>query len=123
MGEDRHMRVLVALTSAFLLLGPGVAYARGVPDPGIAMNLSDPRITESSGLAVSPRHPGILYTHNDSGGSNVIYAIGPDGRTRASLTLSGARNRDWEAISIGRDGAGSAIFVADIGDNARSEEG
>jgi hypothetical protein len=112
------MRLLMVLTSAFLLLGPGVAYARAVPDPGIAFTFSDGRITESSGLAVSTRHPGIVYTHNDSDGSAVIYAVGPDGRTKARLTLSRAHNRDWEGIAVGRDQTGSAIFVADIGDNA-----
>ncbi|GAA2083108.1 hypothetical protein [Actinomadura alba] len=112
------MRVLVALIGAFSLLGAGAAYARVVPDPGIAFTISDSRVTESSGLALSTRHPGVVYTHNDSGGSAAIYAIGPDGRTRATLTVSRAYNRDWEGIAVGRDQAGPAIFVGDIGDNA-----
>jgi hypothetical protein len=113
------MRVLVLLIAAFPLLGTSVAYARTAPDPGVAFTVSDRRISESSGLAVSTRHPGIVYTHNDSGGSPTIYALGPDGRTRATYTLAGARARDWEAIAVGRDEAGGpALFVADIGDNA-----
>lgn len=83
-----------------------------------AFTIRDRRITESSGLAASARHPGIVYTHNDSGGVPQIFALGPDGRVRAVLTVGGASARDWEAIAVGRDGRGRpAIFVADIGDN------
>jgi hypothetical protein len=75
---------------------------------------ADRRITESSGLAVSALHDGVVYTHNDSGGGPVLYAIGPDGRTRAALTLRGAKARDWEALAPGGDGV---LWVGDIGDN------
>ncbi|MFC0036989.1 hypothetical protein [Actinomadura rayongensis] len=84
----------------------------------VVFRVTDPRITEASGLAVSARHPGVLYTHNDSGGQPVIYALGPDGRTRATLRLAGATARDWEAMATGRDERGRpCVFVADIGDN------
>ncbi|WP_067420980.1 hypothetical protein, partial [Carbonactinospora thermoautotrophica] len=49
---------------------------------------------------------------------NRIYAVGPDGRTRAVLRIAGAVNRDWEAIAPGRDEQGRpALFIGDIGDN------
>jgi hypothetical protein len=84
----------------------------------VLLTVQDPRITESSGLAASARHPGVLYTHNDSGDTPRVYAVGPDGRTRAALTLRGAKARDWEAVAAGRDDAGrAALFVGDIGDN------
>ncbi|RFU41508.1 hypothetical protein DZF91_11455 [Actinomadura logoneensis] len=90
----------------------------GTARPRVAFKIVDERITESSGLAASTAHPGVVYTHNDSGGTAQIFAIGPDGGVRAVLTLAGARNRDWEAIAMGRDDHGRpAIFVADIGDN------
>ncbi|WP_026415106.1 hypothetical protein [Actinomadura oligospora] len=91
---------------------PGTAGAR------VAFKIDDDRITESSGLAASAAHPGVIYTHNDSGGTAQIFAVGPDGGVRAVLTLAGAKNRDWEAVAMGRDDRGRpAIFVADIGDN------
>ncbi len=87
-------------------------------DPVRLFTISDPRISESSGLAVSAEHPGIVYTHNDSGHLPQVFAVGQDGRTKAVLTIAGATNRDWEAISIGRDERGrSAIYIGDIGDN------
>ncbi|MFC6882766.1 hypothetical protein [Actinomadura yumaensis] len=90
----------------------------GAADRNVAFTITDPRITESSGLAVSRKHPGITYTHNDSGGVAQVFALGPDGTTRAVLTFAGARARDWEAMAVGADERGRpAIYVADIGDN------
>ncbi len=36
----------------------------------IVANVTDPRITEASGIAVSRRHLHTIYTFNDSGGKN-----------------------------------------------------
>lgn len=92
---------------------PGTARAAGDETRKLCA-IKDPRIDESSGLAASRRHPGIVYTFNDSGGRPQVYAVGPDCRTRATLTFGGARNRDWEAMALGPDGG---IYVGDIGDN------
>jgi hypothetical protein len=81
--------------------------------------IRDKRITESSGLAFSPTHKGVVYTHNDSGGSPTVYAVGLDGRTRAAFTLAGAVARDWEAMATSVDaktGRG-VLWIGDIGDN------
>lgn len=99
-------------------LMPVPAGADEEAEAAVAFNVTDPRITEASGLAVSRRHSGVFYTHNDSGGTAQIFAVGPDGRTRAAITLAGANARDWEGMATGRDEAGRpAIYVADIGDN------
>ncbi|SDQ52835.1 hypothetical protein SAMN04489764_1023 [Thermostaphylospora chromogena] len=85
----------------------------------LLFRFKDPRITESSGLAVSRTHKGIVYTHNDSGEEPVFFAVGPDGRTRARFTLRGAAARDWEAMALSTDprtGRG-VLWFADIGDN------
>jgi len=37
--------------------------------------LSSHSITEASGLCASRLHPGVLFTHNDSGDTHRIYAI------------------------------------------------
>jgi hypothetical protein len=84
----------------------------------VATRLADPRIVESSGLALSRRHPGVIWTHNDSGDQARLFAVGSDGRTRAVLTLAGVEARDWEALAAGRDDRGRpALFAGDIGDN------
>ena len=106
--------LLAAVVAA--LLPPAVATAQPVPEP--LLRVADPAVTEASGLAVSARHPGLLWTHNDSGDGPRLYAVGADGRTLATLTLAGVEARDWEAMAAGRDDRGRpALFVGDIGDN------
>jgi hypothetical protein len=80
-------------------------------------------ITESSGVAVSRRFPGVLWTHNDSGDGPFLYAIDRNGRLIAKYRVSGARAVDWEDIAVGPcprrfRPAASCLYVADTGDNA-----
>jgi hypothetical protein len=108
-----------AVLATCLLLGLGVAAsAEETPGAEVAVRLEDPRIVESSGIALSRRHEAVLWTHNDSDDGPLLYAVGSDGRTRATLTLGGAEARDWEGLAAGRDDRGGpALFVGDIGDN------
>ncbi|WP_240506805.1 hypothetical protein [Thermoactinospora rubra] len=79
----------------------------------------DARITESSGLAVSPTHEDVYYTHNDSSAAPEFFAVDSTGRTRARFTVRGAQARDWEAMAASTDpstGRG-VLWFADIGDN------
>ena len=111
-------RPAALLAAAVLACLAVPASAQEVPGAEVALRLQDPRIVESSGLAVSRRHPGVLWTHNDSGDKPRLFAVGADGRTRAVLTLAGVEARDWEALAAGRDDRGRpALFVGDIGDN------
>lgn len=80
---------------------------------------------ESSGVAVSRSHPGVLWTHNDAGGSARLFAVTPAGRLLAVFAVEGAVARDWEDVALGAcpggpdGGTGSCIYVADTGDNER----
>ncbi|KIE27502.1 membrane protein [Streptomyces sp. MUSC 125] len=78
--------------------------------------IKDPRIAESSGLAASHLHPGVYWTHNDSGDGPYVFAVDSrTGKTVARLTLRGiGAPRDVEAISIGPH---NEIYLGDIGDN------
>ncbi|MFD3664456.1 WD40 repeat domain-containing protein [Streptomyces sp. NPDC058659] len=100
--------------AALALLPAGPARAEG-QDPDRDFTISDPRITESSGLAASRAHPGIYWTHNDQD-APLIYGIDSrTGETVATLTMEGVGTpRDMEAIAVGPDGD---IYVGDIGDN------
>ena len=71
-------------------------------------------ITESSGLAASRKHPGVYWTHNDSGSGAFVFAIERDGKFLAEYPVANVRNNDWEAISIDDEGH---LYVADIGNN------
>ncbi|MCP9953239.1 hypothetical protein LUW76_32670 [Actinomadura madurae] len=118
--RSRAAVAVMVAGAAVCAFSPAASAAPGsaARDDEVAFTIKDPRITESSGLAASARHSGVVYTHNDSGGVPTIYALGPDGGVRAVLTLAGAGARDWEGIAIGKDGRGRpALYVADIGDN------
>jgi hypothetical protein len=122
MGLRRAAAVLAAMLAAVAPLG--AAPAAGAAQEGeLALRLEDPRIVESSGLAVSGRHGAVIWTHNDSGDAARLFAVGGDGRTLAELRLAGAAARDWEALAAGRDDRGRpALFVGDIGDNQATRE-
>ena len=77
-------------------------------------------INEASGLAASQLNADVLWTHNDSGDSNRIFAIGTQGQFLGSFKLSGAGAIDWEDLAIGpgpQPGA-SYVYVGDIGNNS-----
>ncbi len=78
-----------------------------------------PDISESSGVAVSRRHPGLLWTHNDSGHDPILYAVDLKGRQVGRFTVTGAKAVDWEDIALGRcPGTDeTCLYVADTGDN------
>ncbi|MCT9078131.1 hypothetical protein [Streptomyces fulvoviolaceus] len=112
------MRAYLGVVAAITLVAlTGVAPAAAEDGDGDkAFTITDPRITESSGLAASHLHPGIYWTHNDSDDGAYLYAVDSStGKTVATVTLTGVGTpRDVEAISIGPD---NQIYVGDIGDN------
>ncbi|MEV0416145.1 WD40 repeat domain-containing protein [Streptomyces sp. NPDC050448] len=112
------MRLLPLTAVIALVVLPGsAAAAAGTPAAGApGFTITDPRIKESSGLAASRIHPGVYWTHNDSGDGPYVYAVdSATGKTVARVTLAGIGTpRDVEAISLGPDGQ---LYVGDIGDN------
>ena len=120
----RAALLALVLGSTFVATAAGPAQAKTRTDRVI----EDGRITESSGLAASLRHRRVLWTHNDSGGGNQIFAIAGNGSTAATVTIAGEDARDWEAITSLRGpengpAAGQALIaVADIGDNDAKHE-
>jgi hypothetical protein len=102
------------LLSALLVLQAATAVQTGV--------LASPRLRESSGVAVSRAHPGVLWTHNDSGDGPYLYATDLRGRDRGFLLVPGADAVDWEDMALGPcpTRAGSCVYLADTGDNLES---
>jgi hypothetical protein len=99
----------------------GLVLATTPAPPQVVMTLTDPTLIESSGLAVSATHPGVLWTHNDGGSVANVLAVGRDGSTVATVTLAGIDPYDPEALAPGTDDQGRpALFLGDLGDNRRS---
>ncbi|MEY2426189.1 MAG: hypothetical protein QOI61_1761, partial [Actinomycetota bacterium] len=86
----------------------------------VAGHVQSTKLTEISGLVASRRHPGVYWTHNDSGGKPEVFALTLAGGDLGSYAFPGAAAVDWEDIGIGpkAGAAGSYIYAADIGDNA-----
>ena len=88
-----------------------------------------PRVVESSGVAVSHAHSGLLWTHNDSGDGPYVYATDLRGTDRGALIVPGAQAIDWEDMALGPCPvpfvlqprppltATTCLYLADTGDN------
>jgi len=81
-------------------------------------SLEDRRLTESSGVAASRSHPGVLWTHNDAGNPAILFATDTAGRALGRWPVAGAESRDWEDIALGPCPAGTCLTIGDVGDNA-----
>ncbi len=81
--------------------------------PRILGRVDAPAATELSGLVLSRSQRGVLWTHNDSGDSPRVLAVGLDGRLLADVAVTGAEAFDWEDIAASR----GALYIGDIGDN------
>ena len=92
------------------------------PSFAIGVNLglvADGAIVETSGLAASRAHDGVLWLHNDSGDSARAFAINSDGVLLGELPIGGALALDWEDMSLGPGPAAGVdyLYFGDIGDN------
>ena len=99
-----------------------LAASPAVAAEDVVCRFTDSRFTEISGMAPSIRHPDVLWIHNDSGGGPRLFAVDSTTcETLATLTIRGARARDFEAISSGRNAKGKPVlWLGDIGDNLDS---
>ncbi len=79
--------------------------------------VTDPAIDEISGFAASRVHPGILWTHNDSGGTPTLYAIDSHAARRAKVEITNVSNFDWEDMAAFRYRDRDWLLIADTGDN------
>jgi hypothetical protein len=118
----------VRLLAAFALLPSlvGAQESRTLDAPTEATqtgSFSERRLDESSGLAASRARRGVLWTIEDSGNPAEVHAVDTAGRLLGTWRIEGARNTDWEALSLGPCGTDACLHIADTGDNAarRSE--
>lgn len=77
-------------------------------------------IVEASGIAASRKNLGVLWTHNDSGGKNRVFAFDSTGKHLGDYYLAEIQNRDWEDIAVGPGPIEGEqyIYIGDIGDNS-----
>lgn len=103
----------IAILSAVIALAGEPSFV----GPIAAGTLEAPPRQEASGLAASRRAADILWTHDDSGGAPVLYAIDTTGKMRGALRVTGVKNEDWEDVAaFERDGK-AWLVIGDTGDN------
>lgn len=118
-------RVRILLAALLLPLACSSAHDGGdarvaaLRDASQTGTLESARLVEASGLTASLRTGGVFWSNNDSGNEPVIHAIDSTGRSLAAVRVTGATNRDWEALSSGPCPAGSCLYIGDVGDNNR----
>jgi hypothetical protein len=117
--RSRLVRLPVAWVLGIALAGTAACAPTPPPFAGPIETgkLEAPPKRETSGLAFSRRSPGILWTHDDSGGQPVLYAIGENGKRRGAVRIAGTRNNDWEDLAAYELDGKAWLVVGDVGDN------
>lgn len=73
-------------------------------------------VNETSGLFF---HNSRLWTHNDSGGKPILYALDTTTfEVVQKITIANAKNKDWEDVCTD----GETVFVGDFGNNKGSRK-
>jgi hypothetical protein len=114
--------VLVFLPSPPSISMPHTEQQHAQPCTAAARLVNVPQLSEASGLAMSRRVPGRLWTHNDSG-QPVLFSLDSRGAVTGQLRVAGAKVEDWEAVAVGPCSTGSCIYIGDIGDNEANRPG
>ena len=100
----------------------------GVYREGLNFPMKTDMLNEASGIAVSRKHPNVLWSHNDGSPQKLVAMTtnpGQEGLVVSTLSLPdyikpASGDGDWEDISSAEcpDGSGRlCLWIADIGDN------
>ncbi len=114
----RHIQKF-AFLSVFIVSGILVAQPGAFGDRVDLGLVEHDDITEASGIAASRKNSDVLWTHNDSGGENRLFALDTQGRHLGIYYLVGCENRDWEDMAVGPGPVEGQhyLYIGDIGDN------
>ena len=118
MSNQKSSPILILLLISFLIFSCVFLNGKSV----LSYLVEETEINEASGIASSLKYPGLLYTHNDSGGEAAVYVLNQIGLMPAKIILKGIENRDWEDIATCYDPKDKKpyVYVGDIGDNNSS---
>lgn len=71
------------------------------------------KLKEVSGITYFPE-TNMIYTLEDSGNKNEIYAINSEGKLEKTISITNAQNVDWEDITKDKE---ENIYIGDFGNN------
>jgi hypothetical protein len=86
----------------------------------VTKELRLPDLPEASGLAVSARNPGVLWSINDSAGEDVL-ALDATARTIGRIQVAGVHVNNWEDVSVSPCETGSCLYIADTGNGGGTQ--
>ncbi|MFT5584423.1 MAG: hypothetical protein ACI9VR_002008 [Cognaticolwellia sp.] len=84
--------------------------------------LTDPELTETSGLVQSRLDAGLFWAHNDSGDTPRLFALSESGAAQGIVTLDIEKAVDWEDMAAGTLGGDPVLVIGDIGDNREKRQ-
>lgn len=86
--------------------------------------VSDPTLTEISGMARGRRDESVLWVHEDSGAKADVHALSLDGTVRQTFRLAGVTAKDWEDMAIGPGPVADVnyLYMGDVGDNGKKRD-
>ena len=120
----RAALALVTIAAACSQPGQDVHVAGACEVPVHWGNLPD-EVRETSGVAASRARAGVFWTHNDSGGDPVLFALDSTGAVTGRVRIRDATNRDWEDVAVAPCPPGSegdCVYIGDTGDNSERRE-
>ena len=123
--------MVLAVVAASFPWGLPEPSAAAVPCPKMDPALTTDRILwnaglrEVSGIQASVDHLGVLWVIQDSGNGPYLHAFSVEGDRLATYTLTGTgvKNVDWEAIGLDHRSGTDLLVVGDIGDNRENRDG
>ena len=90
----------------------------GITRTGTLENI---KLDEASGVQASQLTDGIYFAHNDDGKPEV-FAMDSAGTNLGSFMIEGARNRDWEDMTVVPSESGPLLVLGDTGDNFKRND-
>lgn len=117
------LRGLIGISCMLVACADGSSAAPEPVASSICTVANGPRplaeLPEASGLTLSRRTPGLLWSHNDSG-QPVLFAFDASAVPRGRVRVANATVDDWEDVTAARCPTGNCLYIADIGDNNMS---
>jgi hypothetical protein len=120
-GMWRHGIIVLAWAAAACTDSPSASAERQGGDICTVAQAGKPLegLPEASGVTVSRRTAGLLWSHNDSG-QPLLFAVDASGSVRGRVRVPNAAVEDWEDVTAGACPSGTCLYIADIGDNERA---
>lgn len=102
------MKNYISIAIGFMLLA-----CQNSPETLTKLYSLPKKLKEVSGITYFPE-TNLIYTLEDRGNANTIYALNSEGKIAKTITITNATNVDWEDITKDKEGN---LYIGDFGNN------